>query len=294
MSSMNPNIVDLSIKIAFLTLDRDIIQRGADAALAGRYLKDSLLAITPAYAGSCALVSIYDSKSKFLKVACTGDSRAVLGRQNSAGEWEVIPLSIDQTGFNKQEAARINADHPNEVDVIKDGRVLGLAVTRAFGDGPWKWPRKVQEAAQRRFYGRRPSQACLSPPYLTAEPVVTTTKIQPEKNDFLIMASDGLWDNLTSKQAVDLVGRWLKIHDPEYATTPRESYSAPRQNIPIRKEQAPKELAYTSLPLTDPTDFTVVDDNAATHLVRNALGGANENMFYGNITSNPPFSRNVR
>lgn len=64
--------------------------------------------------------------------------RAVLGRQNEAGDWEAVVLSVDQNGYNMDEVARLQSEHPNEPDMIKDGRLLGLAVTRAFGDGIWK------------------------------------------------------------------------------------------------------------------------------------------------------------
>ena len=94
--------------------------------------------LAPSYSGSCALVSLYEHKTKLLRVACTGDSRAILGRQNADGEWEAVILSVDQTGYNNVEVARLQSEHPDEPDMLKDGRLLGIAVTRAFGDGLWK------------------------------------------------------------------------------------------------------------------------------------------------------------
>ena len=91
----------------------------------------------------------------------------------------------NQTGQNRDEVARLHTDHPDGPKFLKDGRVLGLAVTQVFGDSRWKWSRRVQEEAQRRL------------------PVVTTAKIEPESGDFLTMASDNLWDHLTNEQAVD-------------------------------------------------------------------------------------------
>ena len=76
--------------------------------------------------------------TNLLKVACTGDSRAVLGRRNKrSGLWEAVALSEDQTGYNENERRRLQREHPNEPDMIKGGRILGLAVTRAFGDARW-------------------------------------------------------------------------------------------------------------------------------------------------------------
>ena len=56
---------------------------------------------------------------------------------------------IQQTGYNQAEVARLQGAHPDEPNMIKDGRILGMAVTRAFGDARWKWPRDIQEQAQK-------------------------------------------------------------------------------------------------------------------------------------------------
>lgn len=99
-----------------------------------RPLARSMFELAGAESGSCALVAVYDVATQLLCVACVGDSRAVLGRRNKKGDWEAVPLSVDQTGYNKDEVARLRAEHPNEPQMIQDGRLLGLAVTRAFGD----------------------------------------------------------------------------------------------------------------------------------------------------------------
>lgn len=64
----------------------------------------------------------------------------------------------------------------------------------------------------------------------TAEPEITTTRVR--KGDFLIMASDGLWDCITSEEAVGLVGIWLENNwDAVYGT-----------NIPQRTNQPQLQL----------------------------------------------------
>lgn len=218
--------IDRAIKNAFLSLDSDIIGQGAKA-LGPSSLNDAMSQLGPAYAGSCALMSYYHSDSELLRVACTGDSRAVLGRRNASGGWDIIPLSIDQTGKNPDEIARLEKEHPDEPEMLKDGRVLKLAVSRAFGDSRFKWTRELQEQAQHRFFGPKIIEPLISPPYITAEPVITTTKIKPEKGDFVIMASDGLWDNMTNEQAVGLVGRWLDEHDRSQKAVPPDLAIAP-------------------------------------------------------------------
>lgn len=61
-------------------------------------------------------------------------------------------------------------------------------------------------------------------PYLTAEPVVTSAKIDPTKPSFLIIATDGLWNMLSSQQGVGLVGKWL---EPQAAENPNNNKSEP-------------------------------------------------------------------
>lgn len=74
------------------------MDRGASAITGPSFLNDAMSQLGPAYSGSCALVSYYLSDLQLLKVACTGDSLAVLGRRNTAGEWEAVAFSIDQVG----------------------------------------------------------------------------------------------------------------------------------------------------------------------------------------------------
>lgn len=76
--------------------------------------------LAPAYAGLCALLSLYDSVTSTLHVACTGNSRAVLGQKQLDGKWEAIPLSADQTGHNKEEVTRLKKEHPGKEDIAKD------------------------------------------------------------------------------------------------------------------------------------------------------------------------------
>jgi hypothetical protein len=38
-----------------------------------------------------------------------------------------------RTGFNNLERKRIYSEHPGETDIIEDGRLMGIAITRACG-----------------------------------------------------------------------------------------------------------------------------------------------------------------
>ena len=131
--------IDQAIKHAFTALDDEIVLKSVKRLLnnpSKRLAADILL---PAHAGSCALLTFLDSQTGRLKVACTGDSRAILGRKDSkSGKWVVEVLSVDQTGRNIEEANRLRREHPGEEkDVVRRGRVLGgLEPTRAVSPQP--------------------------------------------------------------------------------------------------------------------------------------------------------------
>jgi pyruvate dehydrogenase phosphatase len=95
-----------------------------------------------------------------------------------------VPFSLDQAGDNPDEVTRINATHPNEESVIPDGRILGnLQPTRVFGDAEYKYPREVSLELREKCNARNPSNRLLTPPYVTAEPEITSTQIEPTKGD---------------------------------------------------------------------------------------------------------------
>ncbi|MCJ1385132.1 hypothetical protein MMC17_008251 [Xylographa soralifera] len=282
--------ITTAIEIAFERLDDDVINAGAAAVKASLPLSEALSDLTLTYAGSCALLGIYDPSSSLLRVACVGDSRAVLGRRKEDGKWQTIALSADQNLDNDSEAARLQQEHPNEPEMIEDNTVLGMYITRAFGNGRWKYRTEIQKLMKDNYFARSPRTNSLTPPYLTAKPVVSLTEVQPG-NDFMILASDGLWNRMKSEQAVLLVGKWL-----DKKVEPKNSKEeAPKQttylqkvgsDVPLRSQMTSWEVHAESI--------IVVDDNAATHLARNALGGADEELFRGMLTFRPPFSRNLR
>ena len=307
-----PDTIDEAIKRAFNLLDNEITHESVKKVQAAKSRSLAAELLAPALSGSCALLSFYDSRSKEFRVACTGDSRAVLGRRASSGKWTATALSVDQTGDSEDEIARLRAEHPNEAYVVANGRILGgLQPTRAFGDAFYKWSRETQEMMKKNFFGRTPSKHLKTPPYVTAEPVVTTTKIQPDRGDFVVLATDGLWEMLTNEEVVGLVGMWL---DQQAQSSPvskqKESWlsswfsSAPNPAaLPVESASAAEDPSGQRAPIrqqqwgvTSPQSerFVVEDKNAATHLVRNALGGKDQDMISALLTLPSPYSRRYR
>nr|POE62994.1 protein phosphatase 2c like c10f6.17c [Quercus suber] len=270
-------------------------------------------AASQAFSGSCALLALYDPTNSILRVANTGDSRAVLGRWDHAKQRYIAKaMSQDHTGFNEKEVERLAREHPGETVIDPStGRVHGIAVSRAFGDSRWKWANELSKKAQQLYWGPapRPDHLIKTPPYLTAEPEITETKINGSDDypDFLIMASDGLWDNISSDDAVTCVQMWLdKFHPSDAARQHSLMLKGPQPAKPppieLTSDAASDDFEDTYFDTTEgclkwrvsPKHFVVEDSNCAAHLVKNALGGRRRGLFGGIMSVTPPLSRLVR
>jgi pyruvate dehydrogenase phosphatase len=296
--------VDAAIKQAFVRLDDDIVHSSVEKVLKSNSRRAAAELLAPALSGSCALLAFYDSQNNDLKVACAGDSRAVLGRRAANGKWSATALSEDQTGGTPSEMKRLREEHPGEPNVVRNGRILGqLEPSRSFGDAFYKWSKETQEKIKRQFFGRTPHPLLKTPPYVTAEPIITTTKIDPSQGDFVVLATDGLWEMLSNEEVVGLVGQWIEEQQTGAGNkswvkslfssqqnqlpveTPKET-STDGQRRPIRQQQYDISGAASR--------FVVEDKNAATHLVRNAMGGKDKDMLCALLTLPSPYSRRYR
>ena len=123
--------------------------------------------------GTTALVAVVTAARLF--VASAGDSRAIL----VGADGSVRALTDDHKPNRPDEAARIRALGGT---VVHHGvwRVNGvLAVSRSIGDNPLK-------------------------PYVSAQPEVTTVELA-ERDEALVIATDGLWDVLSNEAVATTV-----------------------------------------------------------------------------------------
>lgn len=294
----DPVSIDKAIRDGFVKLDDDIVKGALDSVTnaEGRPRAEVIADIAPAISGSMAVLGIYDPATSALRVASVGDSQAVLGVQKSPGAdgdtsqatWTAVPLSTSQTPDRPDELARIHEQHPGEPDsdlLTQDGRrLLGLPVTRAFGDHRWKWPGEAITAAEKKFYAPAGRPNAKTPPYLSAEPEISTTTVK--SGDFAILATDGLWDTLSPETAVQCLQMWLndgslngpgKHEDNTQQQEPESVESVPV--FPARDDEPNTRVGTPWEWKGRPEDFVVEDDNAATHLARNALGGKRREQF---------------
>lgn len=303
----SPEAIDAAIKRGFVRLDNDIVYDSVDKVMKANSRRVAAELLAPALSGSCALLAFYDSRSKDLRVACTGDSRAVLGRRGPNGKWTATALSEDQTGGTPSEVKRLQEEHPGEPYVVRNGRILGqLEPSRSFGDAFYKWTKETQEKIKSRFFGRTPHQFLKTPPYVTAEPVITTTKIDPERGDFLVLATDGLWEMLSNEEVIGLVGQWIEHQrsgnvDGTNKAWLQSWFRSDAKQLPVEKSTESKTEGQRPPIRQQQYDipgaaqrFVVEDKNAATHLVRNAMGGKDKDMVCALLTLPSPYSRRYR
>jgi len=215
---------------------------------------------------SGACVNVAHVQGRTVRTANAGDCRTIIGRRlRKSGDaasgaaaspsmrpatHQAIELTNDhQIDTNPLERERLLRDHPDEDDIIRNNRVKGrLQPTRGMGDGFYK---------RREFYNARTLSkpyAHWTPPYTTAEPDITSYSLHPD-DEFLVMASDGLFQDLHSQQVVEMVGEWMDAQEAEKKR---------RESLASRTFGSP---AAGFLP------------NAATHLIRSALQHASEARF---------------
>ncbi|CAO1638883.1 unnamed protein product [Sympodiomycopsis kandeliae] len=275
----------------------------------------------PALSGSCALLTYIDSAQRDIYVACTGDSRAIAGWYDPKSQkWSIEPLSTDQTGRNPSEVRRMQSEHPaNESDtVIMRGRVLGgLEPTRAFGDARYKWTPDLQRRLREAFISnngeagnvRGPPQLLQTPPYVTARPEIEWRRLPAGEGakqlKFIVMATDGLWDMLSNEEVGSLVaGHLANIKGTVGATHLQNTFlhgkggplpSATQPSNPTQTT-SPPQSSHGHHPLSRSAEntFTFHDSNLSTHLIRNALGGANHALLAGLMSIPAPDSRRYR
>ncbi|SCU97319.1 LAMI_0F09626g1_1 [Lachancea mirantina] len=302
-ASVAENVVDNALSDAFKLLDRDIVL-GSLGNLFQNPSKETLTRALPAVSGSCALLAMFDSQSSTLKCAVTGDSRALLASVNKEGQWSVKALTVDQTGDNESEVARIQAEHPGEQNAVRNGRVLGsLQPSRAFGDYRYKVKdidgKSVRDLPDHlKIYFRREPNAFHTPPYVTAEPVISTAQVNSDVK-FMVLASDGLYELLSNDEIASLVVKWMQHNPVVPGAAPLRTSGPAGKLTPVRDTSEDAEsqrpaFRYRSQ-TKNPSEYLLEDKNVATHLIRNALSAKGNKDYVSTLVSIPsPMSRKYR
>jgi len=252
------NIEDIMTH-AFLALDNDMSN---EAVPSGEHGQVNMKTLTVAMSGAVAAVAHVDGPH--LHVASTGDCTAVIGSLSETDTWLANKLTTEHNSDNQREVRRILSQHPETEHhhIIKGDRLLSiLAPLRAFGDFKFKWDRETIESTMGAILGEH---ACppnyKTPPYLTAQPDVTYHRLTP-RDKFMVIGSDGLWDMMTPMQVIRLVGEHMS------GKVTLSPLSLSQHHLPLKDIAALLRQRQAAMRLKP------ADANAATHLIRCALGG---------------------
>ncbi|XP_050091170.1 pyruvate dehydrogenase [acetyl-transferring]-phosphatase 1, mitochondrial [Anopheles aquasalis] len=254
-----------TLENAFIRLDQDLSREAMEMP--------SLRTMSVAMSGAVALVAHIDGPH--LHVASVGDCSAVLGTVTDTGQWVAKKLTNEHNSDNVGEVRRLLSEHPaTERDtVIRGERLLGqLAPLRAMGDFRYKWSREQLEQLVVPQFGEQVIAPYYhTPPYLSACPEITHHILTP-RDKFLVIASDGLWDTMSAMQTVHLVGEHM------YGKAFLQPLTLPKHDITlgeISQMLSTRKAGLQKKPL---------DRNAATHLIRNALGGTEYGVEHSKLS----------
>lgn len=252
--------VKTSLESAILKLDSDLSKEVVDSFNETGEVNAKNLSV--ALSGAVACVCHIDGPD--LHVANVGDCNAVIGTMVEEDEWIAKQITKEHNAENYDELKRIWNEHPENErkTVIRRDRLLGeLAPLRSLGDYRYKWPTEMLKSLAVPLIGQKAIPAnYYTPPYLTARPDIYHHRLTP-KDKFLIVASDGLWDMMTPLQAVKLVGEHMKgkvFFNP---------LKLPKRDIQIG------DINELLMHRKESLKSKPKDRNAATHLIRHAIGG---------------------
>uniref|UniRef100_A0A3Q3Q0Y2 [Pyruvate dehydrogenase [acetyl-transferring]]-phosphatase 1, mitochondrial n=1 Tax=Monopterus albus TaxID=43700 RepID=A0A3Q3Q0Y2_MONAL len=258
-------IVTPALLSAFKRLDQDI---SLEAQVGDSNAFLHYLVLRVAFSGATACVAHVDGPDLF--IANAGDARAVLGVQEEDGLFSALTLSNDHNAQNEDEVTRIQREHPpsERKTIIRQDRLLGLLMPfRAFGDVKFKWSielqKRVLESGPDQLHENEHTKFIPpnyhTPPYLTAEPEITYHKLRPQDR-FLVIGSDGLWETLHRQEVVRIVGEYLTgVHQ-------RHPLKVGGYRVTLGQMQGLLEERKARL------SSAFEDQNAATHLMRHAVG----------------------
>ena len=264
----------------------------ADAHFLGQAWRDGRA--TDGLSGAC--VNVVHVRDDLVTSANAGDCRAIIGRRVDSASFATafpsavrtghqrrpahvaIPLSHDhQIDVNPSERLRLLREHAGEEDVLRRNRVKGrLQPTRGFGDGAYKVLAYYHERV-RQSGGRGGESAVYRPPYTTVEPDVHTHRLT-DADDFLILSTDGLFEDMDSQEAVEYVAEWMDAHAKTGAGSGNSSGSS---WLPgwlsgaSSSSKAPSSSSSSPSAVSSPASY----DNASAFLLSRALMHASEKQI---------------
>jgi serine/threonine protein phosphatase PrpC len=187
--------IELGLQESFMTLDESLLTQESVAELFRLRREYSKEPITrrnaPAIASGCTAVVVL-IKDNVLYVANLGDSRCILSRDNKA-----FPLSSDHKPGDQTEKQRIERAGGQVVcgRIKKDNKKIGIS--RVFGDYLYKGNSSLPQKEQ----------------MIIAWPDVVVEQLKPNKDQFMVLVSDGVSDCISNAELISFVAKTIKKSD---------------------------------------------------------------------------------
>lgn len=234
-------IID-AFNYSFQSVENDLFQMATQDYLDGKY--------KIAFCGCCILsIVVYNNK---LYIANLGDSRSELYSKNDYGEYSSQILNNIHNAKVKSEQKRLRLEFPNEPDIILS-RNLGnsayvkgrLQPTRALGDFYLKYKvfndnldiiNVTDENKKQLEKYKKKIITNFNGPYIKSKPDIIIHDLK-YNDDFIIIASDGLWDFISSKEAKKIVE---KYRDKDKIA--RDLFSTTMQQVAISQSISTEEI----------------------------------------------------
>ncbi len=157
--------------------------------------------INSLFSGSTCVSLIYTPEK--LIVPNIGDSRAVLGRlvNKETNEYKAINLSRDHKPTEKDEAQRIIENDGRIQPFTEDGEFVGP-------ERVWIKEEEVPGLAMTRSFGDRVAATV----GVMSEPEIKEFNFE-EGDKFMIIASDGIWEFISSQECIDIIKDYYDKND---------------------------------------------------------------------------------
>lgn len=143
---------------------------------------------------------------------------------------------------------------------------------------------------------RPPPSSFKTPPYVTATPVVTYRDFdfgsvaRPSRSPafrFVVLATDGLWDKLSSEDVVALVGGHLRGLKGVVSKTALPEFVPTTSGAPTVEGKDKKRNSSSG-------SWSFEDENVSSHLIRNAFGGGDAEGLRKLMSIPAPTARSYR
>jgi len=147
------------------------------------------------FSGSTCVVAFL--KGRMLTTAWVGDSRGVVGRRSGAGKIEAVDLTNDHKPASPGERERILACN-GRVEKLMDENGQPLGPHRVWLQYAW-----IPGLAMSRALG----DALAHQVGVISDPEHTVNELGPA-DKFIVLASDGVWEFISSQEAVDIIAQY--------------------------------------------------------------------------------------